>query len=528
MIRSTTRARASASPVTDLRERRWVVIAGLVAWLAALAGFRALTSPEEARYSSVAWAMARSRDWLTPMLNGLPFLDKPPLFYWIDAGAMRLFADPQWASRAAPLVGAIAGALVLWRWIRQRCQPRLATWTLLALATLPLFFGGSQFANVDMLVAGCISVTVCCAADSILRAQQGVPHRRLVTAAWIAAAVGVLAKGLIGVVLPTLVLLFWSLATRRGRLLSIFAWPPAWLAFVALAAPWFVAQAWLHPGFVDHFFLRHHLGRFAGTGFNSARSWWFYLVAIPALTLPWSLWLPWARWRRDPVADDDADGLRSLMWIWLATITIFFSIPESKPLGYAMPVLFPLAFLVADAACSLRSSSIWLAKATVAAAALISLAYVLISGVTYDHDHRILGRTLGVLRKTADPVAFLGDYYYDVSIYARLDQPVRVLGDWTSPSFWEADDWRRELAEAAAFDPAKAKTTLVDRRGTFAVACGQALWAVGPEGAERRMPELTTALRILESNGAVLWRLAPAGCTGPATPSGGASAAGLR
>lgn len=486
-----------------LPRRSWP-FAALMVWLTALAGFRALSSPEEARYGSIALAMVRSGDWGTPMLNGLPFLDKPPLYYWLDATALVAFPHPQWSLRAAPLLGAIAAAWVLWRWVDRHCGVQLARWTLLVLATLPLFYGGAQFANMDMLVAGCIAMSVCCAADSVLRAGSPTPCGRGALAAWIAAAVGVLAKGLIGLILPALIVVVWAAATRQTRSLRVLLAAPGVLSFLALVLPWYVYQQWQYPGFVAHFFLHHHLDRFASTGFNNVRGWWFYLAAIPALTLPWSLWLPRAAWGR-PKVDDGRQALRHLMWAWLATVTLFFSIPESKPLGYAMPVLFPISFLVADAV--LRSRRRWLALITLIVAAVASLAYVVGSGLTYEQDHRVLATTLAALRKPGDPVAFVGDYYYDVPIYAHLESPARVAGDWSNPRFWRADDWRRELAEAAAFAPSVAPHILLSRERALSVPCGSQLWVIAPAGAERDVAELSHGSRIFSSNGVVLWRL---------------------
>ena len=281
---------------------------------------------------------------------------------------------------------------------------------------------------------------------------------------------------------------------------------------MVLAVPWFAVQELVHPGFARYFFIRQHVERFAGSGFNSVRAWWFYFAAIPLLTLPWCLWLLAARRSGDGRAADAAASLRALMWTWLGTVVVFFSIPESKPIGYIMPALFPIAFLVADAVCvegRLRSR---LARLSTTIGALASLAYVLVSGFTYDGDDRMLGRTLGLLRGPGDPVTFVGNYYYDVPIYARLVQPVQVVGQWDDPAFAKVDDWRRELADAAGFARDRATKILVDRRAGLEAPCGRVLWAISPS-AERRASDLSRARLIVESNGAILWRF-------PARPCG--------
>ena len=105
-----------------------------------------------------------------------------------------------------------------------------------------------------------------------------------------------------------------------------------------------------HPGFAHYFFVYQHFERFAAGGFNNAQPWWFFVVVVPLLTLPWSLWLLRSTFggRRGETSRDGPGG--ALMWMWLARRPVFFSIPQSKPVGYAMPVLFPIASLIAEPA----------------------------------------------------------------------------------------------------------------------------------------------------------------------------------
>ncbi len=488
--------------------KRYLPLAVLVCWLALFAGARVLTLPEEGRYVSIALAMARTGDWLTPTLNGLPFLDKPPLFYWIEAAALS-FGGIQWPARVAPLLGATLGAASIWNLVRRRGNERIARWTLVVLATMPIFFGGAQFANMDMLAAGCISLTICLAAEALLRERA--PGPGLIAALWVSAAIGMLAKGLIGVVIPVLVIAPWAVATRRSANVRALFWLPAIALFVLLAVPWFAVQELVHPGFARYFFIRQHVDRFAGSGFNSVRAWWFYFAALPLLTLPWCLWLLVFRRSGDAWAAEPAASLRGLMLTWLVAVVVFFSIPQSKPIGYIMPALFPMALLVADTVCvggRLRCRMAWLSTAT---GALAALAYVLVSASGYDEDHRMLGRTLGLLRGAEDPVTFVGNYYYDVPIYAGLEQPVQVVGRWDEPAFSKVDDWRRELADAAGFARDRASKILVDRRAGLEAPCGRVLWAISP-ATERSASDLSRARIILESNGSILWRFPAAPC----------------
>ena len=259
-----------------------VLLAILVfAWLAATAWARPLMLPDEGRYVGVAWEMMRSGDWITPTLNGLPYFHKPPLFYWITAGSMSVFGTNEWAARAAPLLGAWVAAMALYLFVRAGRDRRSANMTLLVLLAQPLFFGAAQFANLDMLVTGCITASIVLAAHAALCSERGLPYRSALAAAYAAAALGVLAKGLIGIVIPALIISAWLLARRRWRVLFALLWWPGIALFLLLTAPWFIAMQLKFSDFSYYFFVVQHFKRFAAGGFNNVQPFWFY----PALLI---------------------------------------------------------------------------------------------------------------------------------------------------------------------------------------------------------------------------------------------------
>ena len=316
-------------------------------WLAVLAWPRPLMLPDEGRYVGVAWEMIRSGDWLVPTLNGLPYFHKPPLFYWITAASMSIFGPGEWAARAAPLLGAWVGAMATFLFVRRWWGERSAGLALVVLMAQPLFYIGGQFANLDMLVAGCITTTIILLGHAALEAERGGDARTIVLGAYLAAALGVLAKGLIGAVLPAVVIAVWLGSGRRWRTLAALLSPAGLAVFLAVAAPWFIAMQWHFAGFMDYFFVVQHFKRFAAGGFNNVQPFWFYPAVLLLFTLPW---LPWLRplVARGRLSDSARGDLRLLMLLWLAVIVLFFSLPASKLLGYILPAVPPLAVLLAD------------------------------------------------------------------------------------------------------------------------------------------------------------------------------------
>jgi hypothetical protein len=393
---------------------------------------------------------------------------------------------------------------------------------LLVLATTPFFFGAAQFANLDMLVAAFIALTIVFAADATLDLRHGRPHRKALVLAWTCAALGVLAKGLIGLVLPGLVVVVWLVVSGQARTILRLVSPLGLAVFALIAAPWFIAMQQQYPGFARYFFIYHHFERFTASGFNNPQPWWFFLVAVPLLTLPWSLWLARSRFRAAP--DDGADraAWRQLMWAWLASVVVFFSLPESKPVGYVVPVLFPLACLIAEPVLAAWRSGRPAARRLVVASVAGAVAACLVAvawATRYDRDNTALAHALHELRAPGEPIVFVDEYFFDIALHARLDQPVPVIADWSAEKIAERDNWRRELAEAAPFAPARGAAVLVDATRGYALRCGKApLWAVVKPEDEARVAAQPAATRVFASKRAVLWRLAPLPCTAGSAP----------
>jgi 4-amino-4-deoxy-L-arabinose transferase-like glycosyltransferase len=491
-------------------------------WLAFSIGIRKLTLPDEGRYVGVAWEMLRSGDWLIPTENGLPFFHKPPLFYWLTAASMAVFGTGPAAARFAPLLAATLGTLCLYFIARRWVGERTARWTVVALVTQPFFFGAAQFANLDMPVAACIATAILFAAHASLLIRSGLPYRRALLAAWAAAALGVLAKGLIGLVLPCLVVLAWLLLSGQRRTILRLLWPGGPALFALIVAPWFIAVQHRYPGFAHFFFVYQHFERFAKGGFNNVEPWWFFFAVVAGLTLPWSLWLLRSTFGNRAGESDDATLWRRLMWVWLAVVLVFFSIPQSKPVGYAMPVLFPIAALSADAMLGafggLRrgvDAAHRLAVASAMTGATICLVTLGYFSLASHRDNMALAQTLLRLRAAGDPVVFVEDYFFDVPLHARLTEPVPVLSNWQDPTIAAHDNWKRELSEARVFAPQLADALLVDEQRGLALRCGSApLWALAKDDAQGRMQAIPGAMLIQQANRAALWRITadPAAC----------------
>ncbi len=494
------------------------------AWLAAVAWLRPLSLPDEGRYVGVALEMLWSGNWLVPTIDTLPYFHKPPLFYWTTAASMKAFGIHEWAARLPSLLAATSCALGLFHFLRRWADDAQAGIALVVLATTPLFYGGAQFANLDMLVTACIAGTILCAAHAVLAAADGRPHRGALAAAYVLAALGVLAKGLIGVVIPVIVIGAWLCVIAKPRVLMRLVWLPGLALFGIITAPWFLLMQARYPGFFEYFFVHHHFERYASGGFNNPRPFWFIVVAFAGATLPWCLFLAGAgRTAAQASAGGATRDVRALMWTWLVGTLVFFSIPQSKLIGYAMVAAPPLAVLVADGLARMAGTPararVWATR--LAVVAILIGAAMLASVVRREHDQsntpQLAALLQPLLTSPDDALVAMSHYPFSLPFYLRHPQPLRVVEDWGQSWVTQKDTWRRELHEAAAFDPDRGKSLLLDPGAMrlFLTCSPRTVWLIVPRAAEERVPQLPRLQRIAQVGDDAVWRNTP---SNPADP----------
>jgi 4-amino-4-deoxy-L-arabinose transferase-like glycosyltransferase len=465
--------------------------------------------PDEGRYVGVAWEMMRSGDWLTPTLNGLPFFHKPPLTYWADLLGLQLFGTTPFAARLGPALGAWLMGAALWLALRRRQGAREAGIALVVLATNPFWFLGGQYVNHDMLVAGTLTLAVLCLARAL---ESGAPVLNWLLAGWAACALAVLAKGLIGIVLPALVIGPWLLLQGRWRDMLRLLHPLGLGVFVAIALPWFMLMQHRYPGFFDYFIVEQHFRRYAATGFNNAQPFWFFFAVLPLLTLPWSAWAPAAlrqAWQQRTGSPVDRQWLGLLVW-WALAILLFFSLPRSKIVGYILPALAPWCALLALA---LARSRWW--RPAAAAGALLCVGCVVFLAWKAPQSGRDIGLALRERAAPADLVVMVDEPYHDVMYYARLATPPLVASDWADPELPLRDNWRKELADAVRFDRATGARVLYPLDQLPALVCrGRRVWLVAGEGQRARLAAVPGAALALQGKHAQLWQAEPRTCPG--------------
>jgi 4-amino-4-deoxy-L-arabinose transferase-like glycosyltransferase len=333
----------------------------LLALVAALLLFRLgdvpLVGPDEPRYARVAVEMHRAGEWVRPTLQGRPWLEKPALYYWLAGAAFSLLGETVGAARLPSVAAGLlmVGVTVL---VGARLhRPAAGLHAGFALGTSLLFFAYSRAASMDMLLAAGVTGAIGLAGLRLL----GLAGPRAMVAAWACAGAATLAKGPLGLLLPVLVVGGFVVATRRWHLLRECLPGAGVLAFVLVAAPWYLL-IWRDQGghFIDVFLLDHNIQRFTTTVHRHPGPPWYYAPLLLAGLFPWSgLMLPGLarlaprRFRPD-----------LFVLLWLALPLAFFSLAGSKLPGYILPCLPPLALVIGRAAAGLTAGEVVFPRGT--------------------------------------------------------------------------------------------------------------------------------------------------------------------
>ncbi|MFJ3483076.1 ArnT family glycosyltransferase [Pseudomonas sp. NPDC090202] len=325
--------------------------------LAALLFFVALGNHQlqdstEPRVAGIAMEMHLSDNWVTPMLNGQAFLEKPPLSVWLDASAIRLFGAEPWAVR---LASAFAGSFSVWLlyiMLRRLDRPAGVAWTAaFMLATTAGFWSNSRQVGEDAL----LSLGVTMALLAFFRASQLATEKRSARAAWLLFSLGIvistLSKGVLGLAMPGVVIFAWLLCdTLRQRRLTPIDWlRPALFTLLALI-PLLVWLVFLYgqggTQSLTEVLWTNSVGRFSGS-FEEAghyEPFYYYLGKLPEAFLPWNLLVYVGLWhfRRQLFAN------RHLLFfsLWLGAQFLLLSLASSKRTVYLMS-LAPAAAVIA-------------------------------------------------------------------------------------------------------------------------------------------------------------------------------------
>ena len=299
---------------------------------------RGLVGPDEPRYASVARSMAESGDWITPVLWGEPWFEKPALLFWL--GGLAHKAGIEAYTRVPVALLSLAFLIYFFRTTREEFDGPTAANATAILATSAGWVAYSDAGVFDAPVAVFTSAALLALVPWVRNPDSPDAHRSTsVFGALLGLAV--LSKGLVGPVIAALALVP-VLYTQPRRALELFA-PRALLPFGAVCLPWYLACYWRNGSvFAEEFIMRHHWDRFFSPALQHEQPIWFFAPVLVGFMLPWTPLL--FGLRRETLW---SKPLFRFLSAWTVLPFVFFSVSVNKLPGYILPVLPPLAVLLA-------------------------------------------------------------------------------------------------------------------------------------------------------------------------------------
>ena len=340
-----------------------------------------LVGADEPRYAQIAREMLVRHDWVVPVLNGKPWLEKPALYYWEAMISYSLFGVSDWAARIPGAFSATTMVAAVFVFCRRITRPAAGTESgssvvpldaaLITLSTAGVI-GYGRAASMDMPLAANFTIAMLCWISRY--AEPDTPsdngwqtrlHPRLLLF-YVFMALATLAKGPVAPALAAIIIVLFAAARRDAKIVWQTLWWPGILVYLAIASPWYWLVQQRTGNFFRFFFLEQNLQRYTSNVYHHPQPFWFYVPVTLLAIMPWVVWAVCGWWntvrgfaatgraRRNseertqiqPFAKEAKDGaLELFLAIWATVPVGFFSFSGSKLPGYILPAIPAFALL---------------------------------------------------------------------------------------------------------------------------------------------------------------------------------------
>ena len=419
----------------------------------------------DAVQAQIARNMLQSGDWVTARLDGVAYLEKSPLKYWMMAVSFAIFGAHDWAARIPIALSAVLLCWVTARFGAWAFGRRVGQQAGLVLATSVGLFLFTRILIPDVM----LTLTITIALWGMVRALEEEERHPAAwaMAMWAAIGTGLLLKGLIAAAFPVATGLLYLgltkqlLAKRTWRRLQV-VW--GMLLALGIAAPWHVLATLRNPpyfdftmhsekgsyhGFFWFYFMNEHVLRFLNQryprDYNTVPRLYFWLFHL-LWFFPWSAYFPAAA-RLQYRGSDRASRVRLLCLCWAGFILTFFTFSTTQEY-YSMPCYPALALLLG---CAMASGDGWLKWGTRGIGAVTGLALAAICGILWMvRGLAAPGDIASALSSNPDVYTLSLGHMTDLTMasFAYLRWPLAVAGMAMAVGTWGA--WRLRGAAAGA------------------------------------------------------------------------------
>ena len=362
--------KSRAAVATGSRASYWALA---VVFLAVYVGSMftpGLLDDADSTHAEAAREMVVTGDYVTLHVNGVRYLEKAPLPYWLVAFSYKVLGVNEFSTRLPMVLSVMLLGVLAFCWGRRAFGERTGIYAGLFVYTCAGVYLFTRMLIPEVL----LSLLIAAALYFFLTALEPEAGAWRWYAGYAMMALGVLTKGLIALAFPCGAAFFFLLVTGEWRRWREFRLLSGLALFLAIAAPWHILAGLRNPGTAEHhgffwfYFVNEHFLRFLGKRYPrdynklpATLYWTLHLVWL----FPWSLYLPAAvkiavqEWRgrrgssgtseqgRIPRQSDFASRTRLLCWIWAGVVLIFFAVSTNQEY-YTFPAYLPLLLLLAD------------------------------------------------------------------------------------------------------------------------------------------------------------------------------------
>jgi 4-amino-4-deoxy-L-arabinose transferase-like glycosyltransferase len=317
-----------------------------------------LVGADEPRYAQIAREMLTKHDYVTPILYGHPWLEKPALYYWRAMFSFREFGVHDWSARLPSASFAFGMIVLIYLHIRRfRPGGQLNAALITAMCAGVIAFARGASTDMQLAAPFCIGMLG-------WYAWYETDRKFWLFDLYFFNGAATLAKGPVAPFLALAIILAFAALRREWSLLRRTIWIPGVLLYLAMVLPWYIAVSRRNPQFLRVFFLEHNLQRFSTNRYEHEQPIWFYLAVMLLALMPWTVialraladaikqsinewkarhaknsYVGHARW---------GDAFPEFLVLWALIPIVFFSLSRSKLPGYILPSIPPLTILTGD------------------------------------------------------------------------------------------------------------------------------------------------------------------------------------
>ena len=307
-------------------------------------GTRDFWAPVEPRYGEIARVMFDRGEWIVPTVNGKLYTDKPILYFWLVLIASSLAGTVnEWTVRLPVAIGGVGFVLATYFFGREFFGRRIGLLAALTLATSVRVIWEARWAHIDVIFCFFFVLSVYYAA----RAFLGRARRYEILLAYVFMGLATLSKGLIGVVLPGLLLLSFMLIRRDWRMIPAAKLHLGIPVFLLVVAPWvYLVSSATGGKWLTDFIYVHHFQRYTA-GVGHRQPFYYYFKTLPVDFLPWTILAIPAVFSYRRYHGLISDPAKLLLVLWFLVVFLFFSASDTKRELYLMPLLPVVALFIA-------------------------------------------------------------------------------------------------------------------------------------------------------------------------------------